>query len=185
MPAAFYLNACCARCSLRSSARRLGHAYCRNFGPRTDDSQLYRRSSQAERKRATANRGGGYLTARGAASCDISAQLFGGPWRRQPAASCGPADRGPDQPGKPSGSEFRALSWSSFQFPDSGEDGLLLWGRSERASAMIRRLSNVKIVVPTAFAVALAIVLSIGAIDLTEIFLGPIEQVEAHQTGSR
>jgi hypothetical protein len=29
------------------------------------------------------------------------------------------------------------------------------------------------------------IVLSIGAIDLAEIFLGPIEQVEAHQSGNR
>jgi hypothetical protein len=47
---------------------------------------------------------------------------------------------------------------------------------------MIRRLSNVEIVIPTAFAVALAIVLWIGAIYLTEIFLGPIEQVEAHQS---
>jgi hypothetical protein len=34
-------------------------------------------------------------------------------------------------------------------------------------------------------AVALAIVLSIGAIYLAEIFLGPIEQVEARQSGSR
>jgi hypothetical protein len=50
---------------------------------------------------------------------------------------------------------------------------------------MIRKVSNVEIVVPTVFAVALAIVLSIGAIYSTEIFLGPIEQVEAHQSGSR
>jgi hypothetical protein len=46
---------------------------------------------------------------------------------------------------------------------------------------MIRRLSNVEIVIPTALAIALAIVLSIGAIYFAEIFLGPIEQVEAHQ----
>jgi hypothetical protein len=44
-------------------------------------------------------------------------------------------------------------------------------------------MSNV--VIPTACAIALAVVLSIGAIYLTDIFLGPIEQVEAHQTGSR
>jgi len=50
---------------------------------------------------------------------------------------------------------------------------------------MIRRLSNVEIVIPPARAIALAIVLSIGAIYLTEIFMGPIEQVEAHQAGSR
>ena len=49
-------------------------------------------------------------------------------------------------------------------------------------SAMIRKVRNVEFVVPTVFAVALAIVLSIGAIYLTEIFLGPIEPVEAHQS---
>ena len=50
---------------------------------------------------------------------------------------------------------------------------------------MIRKVSNVEFVVPTVFAIALAIALSIGAIYLTEIFLGPIEQVEARQPGSR
>ena len=50
---------------------------------------------------------------------------------------------------------------------------------------MIRKVSNVEFVVPTVIAVALAIVLSIGAIYLAEIFLGPIEQVEAHQSGNR
>jgi len=77
-----------------------------------------------------------------------------------------------------------ALRAFSFQFPDSGEDDLLSWGRSERMCAMIRKVSNVEIVIPTVLAVALAIVLSIGAIYLTEIFLGPIEQVEAHQSGT-
>jgi ABC-type amino acid transport system permease subunit len=47
---------------------------------------------------------------------------------------------------------------------------------------MIRKVSNVEIVVPTVFAVALAIVLSTGAVYLAEIFLGPIEPVEAHQS---
>jgi ABC-type amino acid transport system permease subunit len=48
---------------------------------------------------------------------------------------------------------------------------------------MIRnKVRNLEIVVPTVLAVVLAIVLSIGAIYLTEIFLGPIEQVEAHQS---
>jgi hypothetical protein len=42
---------------------------------------------------------------------------------------------------------------------------------------MIRKVSNVEIVVPTVFAVALAIVLSIGAIYLTEISLGPISRI--------
>jgi hypothetical protein len=43
---------------------------------------------------------------------------------------------------------------------------------------MIRKVRNVEFVVPTVFAA----VLSIGAIYLTEIFLGPIEPVEAHQS---
>jgi hypothetical protein len=50
--------------------------------------------------------------------------------------------------------------------------------------AMIRNVTNVEIVVPTVLAVVLAIVFLIGAIHLTEIFLGPIEQVKAHQSGS-
>jgi hypothetical protein len=57
-------------------------------------------------------------------------------------------------------------------------------GAGQSEAAMIRKVSNMEIVVPTVFAVALAIVLSIGAIYLTKIFLGPIEQVEAHQPGS-
>jgi ABC-type amino acid transport system permease subunit len=47
---------------------------------------------------------------------------------------------------------------------------------------MIRKVSRVEIVVPTVLAVALAFVLLIGAVYLAEIFLGPIEQVEAHQS---
>jgi hypothetical protein len=49
---------------------------------------------------------------------------------------------------------------------------------------MIRKIITQEFVVPTVLAVALAIVFSVGAIYLTEIFLGPIEQVEAHQPGS-
>ena len=40
---------------------------------------------------------------------------------------------------------------------------------------MIRKAIKVEIVVPTVLAVALAVVLSIGAIYLAELFLGPIE----------
>jgi ABC-type amino acid transport system permease subunit len=50
---------------------------------------------------------------------------------------------------------------------------------------MIRKVSNVEFVVPTVMAVVLAILLSIGAIYLAEIVVGPIEQVEAHQFRSR
>lgn len=52
-------------------------------------------------------------------------------------------------------------------------------------SAMIRKVSNLEMVIPTVFAIALVIVLSISAIYLAEIFLGPIEQVEAHQSANR
>jgi hypothetical protein len=68
-----------------------------------------------------------------------------------------------------------------IQFPDSAESDLLFWGWSERVFAMIRKIITLEFVVPTVLAVALAIVLSIGAIYLTEIFRGPIEQIEAHQ----
>jgi hypothetical protein len=40
---------------------------------------------------------------------------------------------------------------------------------------MIRKIITAEFVVPTVLAVALAVVLSIGAIYLIEIFLGPIE----------
>jgi hypothetical protein len=41
------------------------------------------------------------------------------------------------------------------------------------------QLDNFSVVVPTVLAAALAIVLSIGAVYLTEMYLGPIEQLEA------
>jgi hypothetical protein len=63
------------------------------------------------------------------------------------------------------------------QFPDSEEDDFLSRGWSERVSAMIRKVSRVEIVVPTALAVALVIMLSIGAVYLAEQFLRPIERV--------
>ena len=47
---------------------------------------------------------------------------------------------------------------------------------------MIRKVINLEFVVPTVLAVALMIGLTIGAIYLTEIFLGPIEQAEAHHS---
>ena len=50
---------------------------------------------------------------------------------------------------------------------------------------MIRKVSNLEMVIPTVFAIALVIVLSISAIYLAEIFLGLIEQVEAHQSANR
>jgi hypothetical protein len=45
---------------------------------------------------------------------------------------------------------------------------------------MTRKVITLEFVVPTALAIALAIMLSIGAVYLTEMYLGPIEQAEAH-----
>jgi hypothetical protein len=45
---------------------------------------------------------------------------------------------------------------------------------------MTRQVITLEFVVPTALAIALAIMLSIGAVYFTEMYLGPIEQAEAH-----
>ena len=46
---------------------------------------------------------------------------------------------------------------------------------------MTRKAITVEFVVPTALAIALGIMLSVGAVYLTDRYLGPIEQAEAHQ----
>jgi hypothetical protein len=68
------------------------------------------------------------------------------------------------------------------QFPDSGECGVLAWGRSERVSAMTRRVIFLEFVVPTVLAIALAILLSIGAVHLTDKYLASIDQTEDNQS---
>jgi hypothetical protein len=45
---------------------------------------------------------------------------------------------------------------------------------------MTRKVITLEFVVPTVLAIALAIMLSIGAVYLTEMYLGPIEQAEAN-----
>jgi hypothetical protein len=45
---------------------------------------------------------------------------------------------------------------------------------------MTRKGNTLEVVVPTLLAIALAIVLSIGAVHLIENYLGPIDQAEAH-----
>jgi hypothetical protein len=47
---------------------------------------------------------------------------------------------------------------------------------------MTRKVITLEFVVPTALAIALAILLSFGAVYLTNMYLGPIEQVEAHHS---
>jgi len=52
-------------------------------------------------------------------------------------------------------------------------------GRSKRVSAMTHKAITLKFVVPTVLAVALGI--SIGAVYLTNRYLGPVEQSEANR----
>jgi hypothetical protein len=49
---------------------------------------------------------------------------------------------------------------------------------------MTRKVITLEFVVPTALAITLAIMLSIGAVYLTEMYLGPIEQSEAHYSAA-
>ena len=56
----------------------------------------------------------------------------------------------------------------------------MAWGRSKRVSAMTHKVFVLEFVVPTVLAIALGIVLSIGAVYLIDNYLGPIDQAEAH-----
>jgi hypothetical protein len=68
-----------------------------------------------------------------------------------------------------------------FQFPDSAEGGILLWGRSKRASAMTHKAIILQFVVPAALAV-IALGISIGAVYLTDKLLVPTDQAEANHS---
>jgi hypothetical protein len=46
---------------------------------------------------------------------------------------------------------------------------------------MTRKLITLEFVVPTVLAIALAIALSIGAVYLSNMYLGPVEQAEGHR----
>jgi hypothetical protein len=52
---------------------------------------------------------------------------------------------------------------------------------------MIHKVITLEFVVPTVLAIALGTVLSIGAVYLTDKYLGPIDQAETHHSvaGSR
>jgi hypothetical protein len=76
--------------------------------------------------------------------------------------------------------EVLICRFDNFPFPDSAEGGFLPWGLVKRVSAMTRKMINLEFVVPTALAIALAVMLSIGAVYLTEMYLGRIDQAEAH-----
>lgn len=45
---------------------------------------------------------------------------------------------------------------------------------------MTRKVITLDFVIPTVLSIAIAVVLSIGGVYLTNIYLGPIEQAEAH-----
>jgi hypothetical protein len=49
---------------------------------------------------------------------------------------------------------------------------------------MTRKVITLEFVVPTLLAIALAIVLSIGAVHLIENYLGPIDQAEANYSAA-
>lgn len=54
------------------------------------------------------------------------------------------------------------------------------WGRSKRVYAMTGKVIALEFVVPTVLAIALGIVLSIGAVHVTDKYLVPIDQAEAY-----
>src|SRR5713226_5680674 len=61
----------------------------------------------------------------------------------------------------------------------------LPWGRSKRVSAMTHKVITLEFVVPTLLAIALGIMLSIGAVYLTDKYFGLIDQAEADQSVAR
>jgi hypothetical protein len=50
---------------------------------------------------------------------------------------------------------------------------------------MIRKVITLEFVVPTVLSIVIAVVFSIGAVYLTNIYLGPIEQAEAYYPANR
>jgi hypothetical protein len=50
---------------------------------------------------------------------------------------------------------------------------------------MTRKVITLEFVVPTVLAIALGVVLSIGAVYLINIYLGPIEQAEPYHSFAR
>jgi hypothetical protein len=73
-----------------------------------------------------------------------------------------------------------------FQFPDSAEGGLLPCGvgQSEFELAMTHRVITLEFVVPTVLAIALGVLLSIGAVYLTDRYLGPADQPEPYHSSA-
>lgn len=66
-----------------------------------------------------------------------------------------------------------------FNFATHSKMSLVWRGRSKRVSAMTDKVIAQEFVIPTALAIALAAVLSTGAIYCINNYLGPIDQGEA------
>jgi hypothetical protein len=49
---------------------------------------------------------------------------------------------------------------------------------------MTRKVITQEFIIPTVLSIAITVVLSIGAVYLTNIYLGPIEQAEAHYSAA-
>lgn len=73
-----------------------------------------------------------------------------------------------------------------FQFPDSAEGGHLSCGvgQSEFELAMTHKVITLEFVVPTVLAIVLGILLSIGAVYLTDRYLGPADQPEPYHSSA-
>jgi hypothetical protein len=76
--------------------------------------------------------------------------------------------------------------FSKFQFPDSAEGGHLPYGvgQSEFELAMTHKLFTLEFVVPTVLAIALGILLSIGAVYVIDRYLGPPDQPQAYRSAA-
>jgi hypothetical protein len=76
--------------------------------------------------------------------------------------------------------------FSKFQFPDSAEGGHLACGvgQSEFELAMTHKVITLEFVVPTVLAIALGILLSMGAVYLTDRYLGPPDQPESYRSAA-
>jgi len=82
--------------------------------------------------------------------------------------------------GRPIVAGFVACACLVFNSPTQRKVVFWLGGRSKRVSAMTRKAIALEFVLPTMLAIALAIVLSIGAVYLIDNYLAPIDQAEAH-----
>ena len=82
---------------------------------------------------------------------------------------------------RPRGAAFARLTFNSPTQRKMASSGR---GWSKRVSAMTYKVIALEFVVPTALAIALGIVLSIGAVHLIDNYLGPIDQAEANYSAA-